>query len=118
MTCTGLPAALASLRGLDAWVLLVFAAETAADERRDDPHLFRGKPNRLGNLVAGAERILRRSPDRHLVVLDLRQGGVGFHRRMGDVTVEIGRLEFFGGGFFGLRPNRRPVSGTVAAERR
>jgi len=49
---------LGQARGFHGLGVIGLATKPAADERGDDPDLFRRQPNRLGNLVAGAEGIL------------------------------------------------------------
>ena len=89
----GLAGGLGQPGGLDRLLAGALAAETAADEGRDDPHVVRGEAQGLGDPVSGREGGLGGDPDGRLVALDLSQGRVGLDGRMGLVAVEIGLLD-------------------------
>jgi hypothetical protein len=80
-------------RGLDRLHVAGFASEPAADERGDDPHSVGREIDRSCDLVACAERILRRGPDRAFAAFDVGERCVGFDRGVRNVAVEVASLD-------------------------
>ena len=78
---------LGEARRLDRLQAGALAAEAAANVGRDHPDLLGRHPQLGGDPIPGRERRLGRGPHRHDAVLELGDGGVRLHRRVGHVAL-------------------------------
>ncbi len=69
------------------------AAEATADERRHQPHIFLGQPERLGNVAMAPGDHLVRCVERELVAVPFGGRGVRLHHRMRLIGRAVGRVQ-------------------------
>ena len=93
------------------------AAEAAAEERHDDPHLVERQPEQHGDLLADQERVLAGGPQGQLAAVPVRDRGVGLHRVLVDGREGVLPLDDHGGvreGAAGIAaPERVAVAGVA-----
>ncbi len=84
-------------RGLHGRLAGVLAAVAGTHVGHDDAHAFGRDAERGREFRADAERALRPGPDGQLAVGPFGDGGARLHRRVGNVSDGVGRLDLFGG---------------------
>ena len=93
------------------------AAEAAAEERHDDPHLVQRQPEQRGDLLPDQERVLAGGPQGQLAAVPVRDRGVGLHRVLVDGREGVLPLDHHGGVFEGAAgiaaPERVAVAGVA-----